>query len=230
MQRWHYSGALKSNACVRLGVFDADGSIAGALAFGPPIDKRRSIRLVSGTPWNGMVELTRMALRPDLPKNSESRVLSVALRMLRKTYASLEWVLTFADATQCGDGAIYRALGALLTGVKRNSTMLRMPSGEVVSDKTLDNTYGGKKRAKDSGAVPLDGFQIRYIIPVRGDIQSRLTVPVLPYSAITDAGAAMYLGERHACEASGMHPRSNAEEGGSTPTRTLHTDGTPFPV
>lgn len=35
----------------------------------------------------------------------------------------IEWVVSFADATQCGDGTIYRASGFLLTGIRENKTV-----------------------------------------------------------------------------------------------------------
>ena len=237
--RWHYSRTIPNNQAIRFGVFDGRGAIRGVVTFGPPMDKRRVIGIVSGTKWDGMVEIGRMALDPLLPKNSESRCLAVALRILRKAYPSLEWVLTFADACQCGDGTIYRALGALLTGVRRNTGIAVMPSGQVVVRKTLDNTYGGFRAAKVGGASVMEGHQIRYVIPLVAGIAARLTVQVLPYTVIAERGASMYMGRRRASEASGMQPRPNGGEGGSTPTLTLQQstarcenehDGTPFPA
>ena len=67
--------------------------------------------LVKDTKWNDFLELNRMAFDDYLPKNSESRSISVAMKLIKKHYPNIEWVVSFADGTQCGDGTIYRASG-----------------------------------------------------------------------------------------------------------------------
>src|SRR5690349_14104061 len=57
-----------------------------------------------------------MALADWLPKNSESRAISVSMTILKKNYPNLEWVVSFAGGMRCGDGTIYRASGFVLTG------------------------------------------------------------------------------------------------------------------
>ena len=129
----HYSGKVVQNSQLHFGVF-LNGKCGGAMQFGPSLDKRRTQRLVEGTSWNGFLELNRMAFSDWLPRNSESRALSVVMRLIRKHYPHLEWVVSFADGTQCGDGTIYRASGFLLTGITKNSTLLEFPDGERVSN------------------------------------------------------------------------------------------------
>lgn len=124
VRRWHYSGKSCNNSQVNLGVFMGQ-RLLGAMQFGPSIDKRRMLSIVEGSTMTSFLELNRMAFSDELPKNSESRALAVALRMIRKHQPGIEWVVSFADATQCGDGAIYRACGFLLTQVSKNKTLLR---------------------------------------------------------------------------------------------------------
>ena len=76
------------------------------MQFGPSIDKNKTIGLVKDTPWNGFMELNRLAFSDLLPKNSESRALSIAMRLIRKHAPHVEWILSYADGTQCGDGTI----------------------------------------------------------------------------------------------------------------------------
>jgi hypothetical protein len=118
------------------------------MSFGPSLDKSKVIGLVQDTAWNGFLELNRMAFTDILPKNSESRAISVA------------------DGTQCGDGTIYRASGFYLTGLKKNKTILKMPNGEIVTDLSLNIGLPGGGNAtywKKNGASALEGFQLRYI-------------------------------------------------------------------
>jgi len=46
---------------------------------------------------------------------------------MRKHAPQIKWVISFADATQCGDGTIYRAAGFLLTGLKVNAQLYKFP-------------------------------------------------------------------------------------------------------
>lgn len=227
--RHHYSGRLGHCSQVHLGVF-YEGRLHGALQFGLSIDKRKTIALVRDTPWNGFIELNRMAFGPVLPRNSESRAISVAMRMLRKTYPWLQWVVSFADGTQCGDGTIYRAAGFALTGIRPNRTIMRLPDGTIISNKTLDNGPDPRRSsaaARAAGARPLPGYQLRYVYFLDPSARSRLTVKEIPYDEIDRLGAAMYLGQRRHSRRAGskaiVAPADQAGEGGATPTPALHS-------
>ena len=199
VKRVHYSGKVAPNSSLHLGVF-LDGKLEGAMQFGSSIDKRKSMGLVKDTGWNDFLELNRMAFTEVLPRNSESRALSIAFKLIKKHYPHIEWIVSYADGTQCGDGTIYRASGFLLTGVKKNTTMLLMPDGSVMADKTLNNSNYIKKGQsagywKKNGAKSLDGYQIRYIYFLNKDAIKRLTVPIVPFSKIDEMGAGMYKGK-----------------------------------
>lgn len=202
VQRLHYSGKVVPNSQVHLGVFLND-RLEGAMQFGPSMDKRKTQQLVEGTSWNGFLELNRMAFSERLPRNSESRAISVAMRVLRKVYPHLEWVISFADGTQCGDGAIYRASGFHLTSIKKNQQILNW-NGRLIARKTLDNEnyprpngkYYSRHLLETGQAKPLSGFQLRYIYFLNPAARERLTVPILPFSRIAEMGASMYRGER----------------------------------
>lgn len=222
VKRYHYSGKVVQNSQIHIGVF-YQGRIEGAMQFGPSLDKRKLIGLVSGTKWNEFIELNRMAFSDALPRNSESRAISVAMKMLRKHASQLKWVISFADATQCGDGTIYRASGFVLTGIKKNTQIWEAPGGSTFSRTAL--TDGRSKRQQpeavrlsrvsvtkaqnilqtgaasmrqfaEAGFRPLDGFQLRYIYFLDPSYRERLTVPILPFSIVDEMGARMYRGER----------------------------------
>lgn len=226
VKRVHYSGKHTQNSQLHFGVF-LDGRLEGAMQFGPSIDKRKTKELVANTCWNSFIELNRMAFSERLPRNSESRALAVAFKMIKKNYPHIEWVISFADGAQCGDGTIYRASGFVLTGIKKNTQMLKMPDGSIVAKKTLDNPQymgpGGKfgsAIAKENGATPLPGYQLRYVYFLNKDARQRLTAPILPFSKIDEIGAGMYKGIKRVTKAnSGDHP----ESGGAVPTDTLQS-------
>ena len=122
VKRVHYSGKVVNNSTLHFGAYLND-KLEGVMSFGSPLDKRKVLPLVSGTTWTGMLELNRMAFSDRLPRNSESRCMAVAFRLIKKHYPHIEWVLSFSDGTQCGDGTIYRASGFVLTGIKQNSSL-----------------------------------------------------------------------------------------------------------
>ena len=109
--------------------------------------------------------------------------------------------------------------------------MLKMPDGSIIAKKTLDNPNHmgadgrfGSAHAKEQGAKPLSGFQLRYIYFLNPAARSRLTVPVLPFSEIERRGAGMYLGKpkrasSETIDTPGIHPG----KGGATPTDALHS-------
>lgn len=198
IEQWHYSGSTVRNSQLHLGV-GLEGRLLGVMQFGPSLDKRKIVGLVAGTAWNGFIELNRMAFSDALPRNSESRALAVALRMIRAQYPHIERVISFADAAQCGDGTIYRASGFVLTGITPNRSIARMPDGRIIAKVTYsqrgDRNPDGAARMPD-GATMLPGHMLRYVTFLNASARTRLTVPELPFSEIAARGARMYRGEK----------------------------------
>ena len=122
IKKYHYSGKVVQNSKLNFGVY-YDDVLEGAIQFGSPLDKKKVIKYVGNSGWNSFFEINRMAFSDKLPRNSESRALSISMKMIKKNYPFVKWILTFADATSCGDGTIYRACGFLLVGVNKNTTI-----------------------------------------------------------------------------------------------------------
>lgn len=237
VKRVHYSGKVVQNSQLHIGVF-YDGRLEGAMQFGPSLDKRKIQGLVSGTAWHEFIELNRMAFSDALPRNSESRAIAVAMRLLRQHAPQIKWVISFADGTQCGDGTIYRASGFVLTGISQNNEHIRLPSGDVVhrialntNGKLVANSggamMGAVRLAARLGGERLCGFQLRYIYFIDPTCRARLTVPELPYSEIERMGARMYKGQRlQAAGAADVATDDQSGKGGLIPTPPLHSDVT----
>lgn len=225
VKRVHYSGKVVQNSQLHFGVF-LNGRLEGAMQFGPSMDKSKLIKLVAGTEWNGFIELNRMAFSDRLPRNSESRALAIALRLMRKSYPHIEWVISFADGTQCGDGTIYRASGFVLTQINKNKTLVRLPDGTVAANMTYSkgrHILENGKAGLAPGAKPLPGFQFRYIYFLNPAARERLAVPVVPFAKIDEMGAGMYKGERRGGNIDSDAPAFQPGEGGASPTPPLHS-------
>lgn len=207
----HYSGKVVPNSQLHFGAF-MNGVLHGVMSFGPSMDKTKLIGLIRGTKWNEFIELNRMAFDDTLPKNSESRCISIAMKLIKKNAPQIKWVVSFADGTQCGDGAIYRASGFVLTGISRNHTILELPNGKRYAYMTL-GAHWDSKAAKEAfvslgitprpmtqrewlenGAKQVEGFMLRYIYFIDKECARKLNAPIIPFSEIDKIGARMYKG------------------------------------
>ena len=192
IKKHHYSGKVVPNSNLHFGAF-LDNNLHGVMSFGSSTDKRKILPLVAGTGWNEFIELNRMAFDDFLPKNSESRCISIALRLIKKNAPQIKWVISFADGCQCGDGTIYRASGFVLTDIKRNTGMRKDKDGKVYSQVTF-SAHRPNEMNKFKQMQVLNGFQLRYIYFLDKSYRERLTVLEIPFKKINEVGAEMYKG------------------------------------
>ncbi len=193
IRKHHYSGKVVTNSQLHIGVFK-NGILGGVLQFGPSLDKRKIQGLVRDTKWNEFIELNRMAFGDLLPRNSESRAIAISIKLLKKHAPHIKWIISFADATQCGDGTIYRASGFLLTNIKKNTSMwVNSETGEQRQDMQFFHK-GELADRKRKEWTRMKGFQLRYIYLI--DKACKLTVPTIPFSKIKEMGASMYKGNK----------------------------------
>jgi hypothetical protein len=248
IKKHHYSGRVAMTSMLHFGCF-LDKRIHGVMSFGNPLDKGKVIGLVNGAKWNEMLEINRMAFDDFLPKYSESRCLAIAIRLIKKHAPHIKWILSYADATMCGDGTIYRASGFVLTQINKNSTIWKTPSGLTFAGTSMTakgknaspikvqavksdllNTTGqwveetgasSMKGFRELGCSPVVGFQIRYIYLI--DKTCEITVPILPFSKIKEMGASMYKGEK-LCDVGVKRSTASFQDvgGGAIPTTSLH--------
>ena len=188
----HYSGKVVPNSKLHFGCF-LDNKLGGVMSYGASINKKGTINLVKGTKWSGFIELNRMAFSDILPKYSESRCIAISMKLLKKNAPHIKWVISFADATQCGDGTIYRASGFKLVGISKNTALRINPkTGNPMHvirahHLTISNEFRKWK--------PIDGYQLKYIYFIDKAKEKDLTVPIIPFSKIKEMGIGMYKGK-----------------------------------
>jgi hypothetical protein len=188
----HYSGKVVNMSNLHFGCF-LDNTLHGVMSYGSPMDKRNVLGLVDtgikdlNKKWNEMLELNRMAFDDYLPKYSESRCIAISIRLIKKNAPQIKWLLSYSDATQCGDGTIYRASGFKLTQINKNGTIYKLASGEIVAKR-------GDSKYDFNGSKALKGFQNRYIYLI--DKSSEITCPILNFKEIDKQGAGMYKGKK----------------------------------
>ena len=219
VKKHHYSGKVAPNSTLSFGAF-LEGHLHGVMQYGPSMAKKLILPLVTGTGWNESIELNRMAFDDVLPKNSESRCLSIAHKMIKKKAPHIKWIISFSDGSQCGDGAIYRASGFVLTQIRKNTDLRINPNDGKVMHSISAYHLGIRKEFNKWKTV--DGFQLRYLYFLDKSYKSRLTCPILPFHKIDEAGARMYKGVKQSLESrDSAATDAQSEEGGANPTSGL---------
>tara|TARA_R110002073_G_scaffold104211_1_gene235646 strand:- start:80 stop:802 length:723 start_codon:yes stop_codon:yes gene_type:complete len=208
VKKQHYSNKIAATAELHFGCF-LDKKLIGVVQYGRPINKYLHINLVNGTKWNEFLELNRMVMLNDTPKNTESRILAITFKLIKKNAEHIKWVMTFADAIQCGDGTIYRASGFKLIAINKSQQLYVLPDSSTMHLMGLQGGNYGKHR-KDMlkkgytsakkymtevlKGVQLKGQQIKYIKLLKNNLE--LNCKILPFSEIDKQGAGMYKGEK----------------------------------
>jgi hypothetical protein len=185
----HYSRSAVWSSSVHLGVY-ADGTIIGAMQFGPAMNPASGGKIVSGTEPDQWLELNRMWFCDAKPANTASRAIRYALTLVRRRRPRVAWVQSFADE-RCGKlGAVYQAAGFLYCG--SHVAEFLQADGEWFH-KSLVGRAAVDKRGWGSGpkaarlaekiheATRHEFRQFRYIRPLTKWARRGLLLPVMPY-------------------------------------------------
>ena len=180
--RHHYLHSLPGGTKLAFGTF-VKGRLLGTITFG--VGPYNAFALVDGACPDDCLALTRLWLSEELPPNSESRVISVCLRYLRK-YTTLKFIMTYADPAQGHVGTIYQATGWLYTGLSEATPKFDIGDGVARHSRSLAHAFGSHslKYLSERGLKIKVLPQIpkhRYIYFLDQDYRNRLKVPALPY-------------------------------------------------
>jgi len=104
----HYSHKIYNASYIHLGVFMQD-EFVGVLQFGYAMNPASAGSVVADTEIDEYLELNRMWLDDKAPKNSESKAISYAIKVIKRAYPKIKWIQSFADE-RCGKfGIVYQA-------------------------------------------------------------------------------------------------------------------------
>jgi hypothetical protein len=112
----HYSKVMPKLNKVVFGLFEKDVMV-GVITFGWGVRPEDTIKkLFPSLRSKDYLEIGKLCLLDELPKNSESRFISAAMRFLKKLRPELNLVFTWADAIWGKPGYIYQAANFLFGG------------------------------------------------------------------------------------------------------------------
>ncbi len=184
----HYLHSIPGGTQLAFGVF-LDSRLMGALTIG--CGPSQAHRLVDGASRDECAVLTRLWLDDELPANSESRVIGVVLRALRRS-TSLAFLLSYADPTQGHVGTIYQATGWLYTGLSQATPLYDIGDGIARHSRSLSHAYGSHsikhfaRHGVEVKKVP-QASKHRYVYFLDPSFRQRLNVPVFTYTKKADA-------------------------------------------
>ena len=178
----HYLHSLPGGTQLAFGVFVYQ-RLLGVLTIG--CGPSQAYRLVEGATIDDCGVLTRLWLSDELPSNSESRVIGIALRALRRN-TSLKFLLSYADPTQGHVGTIYQATNWLYTGVSQAMPLYDLGDGVARHSRSLAHAFGThslkyfRSRGVSVKTMEQSGKH-RYVYFLDATWRKRLLVPVFPY-------------------------------------------------
>lgn len=112
VEKWHYSHTMPKSKLVKIGVWE-ESKFIGAVVFGVgatgDLVKSYGLKSTQGC------ELVRVALYKH--QTPVTRILSIAIKMLKRTQSGLRLIVSFADPEHGHVGGIYQAGGWLYAGL-----------------------------------------------------------------------------------------------------------------
>jgi hypothetical protein len=180
--RNHYSHSLPGGTKMSFGTI-LNSRLRGVMTFG--VGPFYGYKLVDGATPDDVVTLTRLWLSDELPRNSESKVLGIALRSLKRD-TSLKFVLAYSDPAFGHLGTIYQATNWLYTGLSTATPLYDIGDGTLHHSRSLAHQLGSHSiryltlQGINAKAIP-QSAKHRYIYFLDESWRSRLGVAVLPY-------------------------------------------------
>jgi hypothetical protein len=180
----HYSGTYYRGTTTHLGVFMGD-RLVGVIQYGYALNPARAGSVVTGTAMNEYLELNRMWLSDEAPRNSESRALAASIRLIRRLRPAVKWIQSFADE-RCGlNGTVYQAAGFTYHG-EHKTTFLEL-DGEFFHPLLLTKTAGHHQPKPQRLLAGLDRVQrhtyrqFRYLRFLQNRFAKHCRHPVRPF-------------------------------------------------
>ena len=181
-RHWHYSRTVPASRLIVVGVWE-DDAFKGVVIFSRGATGQ--IGKPFGLTQTEICELTRIALREHA--SAVSRIVAIALRMLKRNSPGLRLVVSYAAAEQGHHGGIYQAGNWIYAGpIDSYGFVIK---GEFKHARTLTARYGvggGQedwlKRNVDAHAMKVrDLVRHKYLMPLDDAMRVQIAPLAQPY-------------------------------------------------
>lgn len=176
LRRWYYRPDVPVGKLVRLGAWE-DGRFVGVVSFGPGSSSTLGQRF-GCTPLQSC-ELNRIALSPE-HQTEVSRIIRIAVLMLRKQSPGIKVIVTFADPQAGHHGGVYQGAGWIYTG-KTADDRRYLYRGDWLHSRSVrasgTRTVGGSGRVscprpQDCERVEIVPGKHRYVLPLTPEVRA----------------------------------------------------------
>ena len=179
IQQHHYSPIMPRLTKHYLGVFVHE-RLRGVLTLGWGTQPRQTInKMFDGLESDSYWEIGKMCMDDDMPRNSESQMLSLVIRWIKQQHPSKLFLYTMADGIMGKCGYVYQASNFLF-GEKYWTQVYMMNNGEKLHPRSAKELckenarIAGKERVfwlttdfmQSRGIRKIEGFMFRYIFPL----------------------------------------------------------------
>lgn len=129
VKQYHYSKGIH-NGPICYGLFQND-KLIGVCAFANPCSENVCASVFGLEYKRTVIELHRLVILDETPKNTESWFISRVLKLLKQDRPNTWAVISFADATQGHLGIIYQATNSFYTGTSGKATFYLDSTGRL---------------------------------------------------------------------------------------------------
>lgn len=184
LQKWHYSPIIPKLTKHWLGCY-VDDELVGVLSLGWGTRPKHTIQVLFPELTSAdYFEIGKMAMTDDMPKNSESQMLSLVIKWIRQ-HLRIKYLFTWADGIVGKVGYVYQSANFLYGGFSETDLYVT-ENGEKVHPRTmqglLPNTDGKKyghrpnyEQRIDLNLKRVKGKQYKYIYPINKDDREYLS-------------------------------------------------------
>jgi len=183
--RYHYSKSVPAGKLVKIGVWE-DNVFKGVVIFS--YGANNNIGKPYGLVQQEVCELTRIALKNhDAPV---SKIVSIALRFLKKYCPGVRLVVSYADKDQGHSGGVYKAGNWVYEGLFNEGTKCAyIIFNKRVHPKTVHSRYGkGSQNLRwlqanvDPNAKEIKTLgKHKYLMPLDENVKSKVELLRKPY-------------------------------------------------
>ena len=178
VQKFHYSPVMPKLTKYFLGFF-LDGDLKGVLTLGWGTQPRQTInKMFPGLESKDYYEIGKMCMDEDMPRNSESQMISATIKWMKKNTDCL-FLYTMADGIMGKCGYVYQASNFYF-GEKYWTQVYLMENGEKLHPRSTKELcrenaeFSGREKIfwmtrdfmKHKGIRAVVGYMFRYIYPL----------------------------------------------------------------
>lgn len=182
-ERHHYLHSYPGGGVLDFGVF-AGSALLGVLVLG--VGPSNIHRLFRDARRGEVLCLARLWLDDRLGRNSESRVLGIVLRALRRSQSRIKALVAYGDPGAGHSGVIYRAAGFAYVGLSQGTPLYRLEGSIPHHSRSFSAVFGTRSQSHfAANGLRLERVpqtpKVTYIAFVDPAWRNRLLVPVQPY-------------------------------------------------